>query len=486
MSLLRALLGRRQFLAGSASSVLALGLGKFARAVDAIFQTSIARKPARGIVVYYSATGNTAQIAKAIHRGMKSVIPCDIVPIKKMDPKKMAKYDIMAIGSPNWYMREVAVCRTFTDDMPRMDGKHCVIFGTHGGQPFGQFCGLSRNPIKKGMTVIGWSDWFGADFVTPHQTVPHPAWGHPDSVDLAEAEAYGKQMAEYSIRIYAGEKDLIPELPRPDAGTNTLWAPITSPMNGKLVFSAPPPDSIPQFDLSKCVYPRCTQCSDNCPVNAIDLSVMASAGAVTPADAVVTQDAMFAQDWTKHPTIGQNYPVVVKNACVHCGGLCQRVCRYDAIAYFGEKIQIKINSKKCTYPKCTICSDLCPQTAIDLTKNPPVIHNNCEAEGLCWGVCPYNAIEIPNMAEVQLKKAWWFKDMFKGMGGPGGGPAMGGPGGGGGAMSHRGSELASYVRFRDLVRQEDNDKAFGIMYVTSYPRVPIKKDLFPYETDENR
>jgi MinD superfamily P-loop ATPase len=190
---------------------------------------------------------------------------------------------------------------------------------------------------------------------------------------------------------------------------------------------------------------------------------------------------------------------VVKKACVHCGGLCQRVCRYDAIAYFGEKIKIKVNTEKCAYPKCTICSDLCPMTAIDLTKKPPVIHNNCEAEALCWGVCPYNAIEVPNMAEVQLKKTWWFQDMFKGlkgMGGPGGGaakggpggggPAMGGPGGGGKAMSHRGSELASYVRFRDLVRQEDNDKAFGIMYIKDYPRVPIKKDLFPDETEENR
>jgi ferredoxin len=427
---------------------------------------------------------------------MKSVIPCDIVPIKKMDPKRMGKYDVMAIGSPNWYMREVAVCRNFTDDMPRMDGKHCIIFGTHGGQPFGQFWGLSRNPIKKGMTIIGWSDWFGPDMVTPHQSVPHPAWGHPDLVDLAEAEAYGKRMAEYSIRIYAGEKDLIPEVPRPDAGASTLWSPIVSPLSHKLAFSAPPPDSIPQFDLSKCVYPRCTQCADNCPVNAIDLAMMARGGAITPKEAVVTQEGMFAVDWSKHPTIGQDYPLVVKNACVHCGGLCQRVCRYDAIAYFGEKIHIKINAEKCTYPECTICSDLCPQTSIDLTKKPPIFHNNCEAEALCWGVCPNNAVEVTNMAEVQLKKTWWFADMFKNMSLPGGGgaPGGGGPGGGGpggsgshagrGSTASRANELESYVRYRNLTRQEDNDKAFSILGITSYPRVPINKELFPDEMDD--
>jgi ferredoxin len=45
---------------------------------------------------------------------------------------------------------------------------------------------------------------------------------------------------------------------------------------------------------------------------------------------------MNALDWSVHPTIGQNYPLVVKQACQHCGGLCQEVCKYDAIAYFGE------------------------------------------------------------------------------------------------------------------------------------------------------
>jgi ferredoxin/flavodoxin len=334
MNVLRLLLGRRQFLTGFAGSVLALGLWKFAHAIDAVFQTNIAKKPARGIVVYFSGTGNTASIAKAIHRGMNSIIPCDVIQITKLNPKKMAKYDLVAIGSPNWSMRTPIEVWTFTHDMPRMDGKHCVLFGTHGTRPIGQFWFVSRNLLKKGMTVIGWGDWYGASL---QERTPHLAWGHPDVIDLAEAEAFGKRMAESSVRIYAGETELIPELPTPDVrygSAENPWTPLVR--NDHITFANPPPDSIPQFDLSKCVYPRCNLCEEICPVHAIDFSVMAPAGNVTPAGTVVTQDAMDALDWSVHPTIGQNYPLVVKQACQHCGALCQEVCRYDAIAYFGE------------------------------------------------------------------------------------------------------------------------------------------------------
>jgi ferredoxin/flavodoxin len=508
MSLIRLLLGRRQFLAASLSSALMLVFGKVAGAFDLLFKTDLAKaaempgaggRKLRGIVVYYSATGNTAQIARAVYRGMKSVISCDVVPITKMDPKKMGNYDVMAIGSPNWYMREVAVLRTFTHDMPLMRDKHCVIFGTHGGSPVGQFWSMSQNVIKKGMTIIGWSDWYGPDFLSPHHEIPHMAWGHPDNIDLAEAEAFGKLMAEYSIRIYAGETDLIPEIPTPDMGQNNLWSPLAS-SSGLLTFASPPPNSIPQFDLAKCVYPRCTQCIENCPAHAIDFSVMTSAGSIIARDKVVTQDEIFALPLTKEPSLPGS-PLVLKEGCQHCGGMCQRVCKYDAIAYAGEKIQLIVNPKKCIYPKCTACIDNCPQTCMDFTKYPQVIvHNQCEAEGLCWGICPQNAIEVPNMAEIQLKKAYWFQgmgmpEMQPSTGAPGGGgtpgqgqmPGMGGgqmPPGMGGAAGQMpgmggGMNEGPTPRFRSLVVEKDRENSPQVMFLTSYPRVPIVKKLWP-------
>jgi len=138
--------------------------------------------------------------------------------------------------------------------------------------------------------------------------------------------------------------------------------------------------------------------------------------------------------------------------------MCQRVCNYDAIAYLGENGRIVINKNKCTYPKCTICSDLCTMSAIDLTKNPPVVHNRCEVEGLCFGVCPYDAIEIPRMAaEVRLN----------------GQRRMG-----------QDAELMANPRFRSLTRNEDVENPIRILTMTSFPRIPIKSDLWVEHIDD--
>jgi ferredoxin/flavodoxin len=470
-------MGRRKFLAGSAGAALTVAFGRVAgilgllapaQTTKALDKTQpIVNKKLKGIVVYYSATGNTAQIANAIYKGMNSVISCDVVPIKKMNPKKMSRYDVMAIGSPNWFMREVAVLRSFTDNMPRMEGKHCVLFCTHGTSPVGQFWSMSRNPLRKGMTIIGWSDWSGPNFMGWHGDIPHPAWGHPDSIDLAEAEAFGKRMAEHSIRISAGETELIPEIPKPDVGQSSLWSP--SGRTGVPGFASPPRETIPQFDLSKCVYPRCTQCADNCPVNAIDLAVMASAGSVAAKGSLVTLDEMLTQYWSNQQANGRDLPLpelplVIKNACVHCGGMCQRVCNYDAILCSGDYIEeprMTFNMQKCTYPKCTLCADECPQTAIDLTQNPPVIHNRCEAEGLCWSICPHNAIELheseqKKKSDAAHRKVWSpFQD----------------------------PDIPN-ARLRDLVRKEDRGHDLWVLDIKTYPRTPLKKDLWPFRVDD--
>ena len=51
----------------------------------------------KGIVVYYSGTGNTHKIARAIHRGMKEIIEADVALDRDVDPKDMGKYDLFGI-----------------------------------------------------------------------------------------------------------------------------------------------------------------------------------------------------------------------------------------------------------------------------------------------------------------------------------------------------------------------------------------------------
>jgi Fe-S-cluster-containing hydrogenase component 2 len=120
--------------------------------------------------------------------------------------------------------------------------------------------------------------------------------------------------------------------------------------------------------------------------------------------------------------------------------------------------------------------DHCPQDAIDLTKNPPVIHNFCEGEGICYRVCPNNAIEVLNMAEIGLKKSWWYKSTFESLRTP----TMSWK------MDGKSSDLPPITnpRFRNLVRKEDEENSYSTLYFTSYPRFKIKDDLWPEHMDD--
>lgn len=155
---------------------------------------------------------------------MKSVIACDVAPIKKVRPQDMSKYEAMALGSPIWFERDPANVKIFTQDMPRMEGKHSILFNTHGEAPTSHFWSMSKNILKKGMIIIGKNDWYGPDRISAHHDTPHMGTGHADEIDLMETWAFGRQMAEYSVSIYAGEKELIPEIPDPLAGDADMWS----------------------------------------------------------------------------------------------------------------------------------------------------------------------------------------------------------------------------------------------------------------------
>ena len=490
MNLIRSLIGRRQFLIALLSSFITLAFGKVGKAFDLLFQRGMAkaseepatgeRKSIRGIVVYYSATGNTAQVAEALWRGMRSVIPCDISPlapamVTKVKPADMAKYDVIAVGAPNWYMRVPANVLVFTHEMPRMDGKHAILFGTHGSGGPGMWWIMSKNILKKGMSIIGWSDWYGADFMTPHSSVPDGEWGHPDSIDLAEAEAFGRKMAENSIRIYAGEKDLLPDrIPTPEVGGNSLFSP--SGRSGIPSFAGGAANAIPNFDFTKCIYPRCNRCIENCPVNAIDFSVIAPFDSMTY-DSVKTK---------------ADSPIVLKEACLQCGGLCERICTYGAIAYIGtrgERVFQDIDMTKCTYPKCTACMDWCPMDAIDVTQNPAVVHNWCENESLCFGVCPENAIET-TPTSMHIDEGAGGELLGVGPEGSGGMPEGRGPmamagGPGGGEPAQMPGGMGGYSpRFRSLM-QSDGVYIGSVVDLNVYPRIPMYEKLWVSHMDES-
>jgi Fe-S-cluster-containing hydrogenase component 2 len=218
-------------------------------------------------VVYYSQTQNTEKIAKCIAKGVEAAAGnCDLLALRDTSPKKMYKYDLIGIGSPV-FRPEPRNVGEWVNDLWGVGGKHAFAFCTHGTIPDMFFYSLIGKMNAAGLTTIGWDHWYGDCFL-PWHPEPYPTSGHPDEIDFAEAEAFGKAMVERSLRIKSGETDLIPSPPPMPAKD-----PNDTPELRATVKDTTEVPGVVKFHPELCRYPRCRLCMDNCPVYALDLSV---------------------------------------------------------------------------------------------------------------------------------------------------------------------------------------------------------------------
>lgn len=223
----------------------------------------------KGIVIYHSWTGNTKQIAEAIHSGIKEIFDeFEIAPLEKTDADKLKNYDLIGLGSFVQTFQEPAAVTDFVNAMPDLTGRYGFTFCTHGTCAGNYISRMVTGLRDKGLTVTGWNDWYGAGFI-PLMPKPYYTDGHPDDIDLKEAMDFGRQIAQRSKRIADGELQLIPELPGKEEYDELYGA--VMDIGGREDMS----DMLklkPVYNAEKCLYPKCTKCMDNCPTKSIDLS----------------------------------------------------------------------------------------------------------------------------------------------------------------------------------------------------------------------
>jgi len=189
---------------------------------------------------------------------------CDIVSVKEVKPQDLNEYDLIGLGSPIWCGAETPNVRRFIESLPQQQGRHIFSFNTHGVMPEQYFPYVVRRLKGKGFTVIGMRDWYGdARF----QLAPSPYYtdGHPDEMDLKEAEAFGREMVEVSRRISAGETQLIPPVPEHVLTPQLL-------VLTEFYRSGHNPHGLIRYDAKKCTYPKCHLCMDHCLMDYIDLT----------------------------------------------------------------------------------------------------------------------------------------------------------------------------------------------------------------------
>jgi NAD-dependent dihydropyrimidine dehydrogenase PreA subunit len=117
---------------------------------------------------------------------------------------------------------------------------------------------------NRGVTVIDWNHWYG-EGKEGWGVRPCPAEGHPDEIDLKEAEDWGRDLVELSHRISQGETNLKKQLPK-GKEYEKIYGGETYREHPRWLHH----DYNVTIDEKNCT--GCGLCVENCPMDNIDLN----------------------------------------------------------------------------------------------------------------------------------------------------------------------------------------------------------------------
>jgi flavodoxin I len=155
----------------------------------------------KALVTYYSQTGNTEKLARAIYDAIH--IEKELIPIQ--DLKEAQGYDIIFVGFPVEAHSVPAVFHPFFKNLPA--GQNIALFCTHGSlrgghlpkQAFEHAIGLS--PKAKILGTFGIRGKVNSQLIEIlNKQTEHRAWAeeargafeHPTETDLADAQEFAR------------------------------------------------------------------------------------------------------------------------------------------------------------------------------------------------------------------------------------------------------------------------------------------------------
>jgi ferredoxin/flavodoxin len=224
------------------------------------------RSPRRALVAWYSQTGHTRRIGKIIgSEWIRAGLSVDLTDYRDIKSSDLAGYDLIALGTPVYYMDVPVNLRRWIRDLPSLEGIPVAAYVTYGGHGDGQHhtaCGLLEELARKGAVPAG-MDTYG------NMSTFAPTWSmgnekrtlkykdRPNEQTYARARRFAADLLE---KVRAGQRHEIDREFGLDSLTRLLpqvW--FTRLMIGRHY-----------IDKDTCI--ECGLCQDNCPVDAIDLS----------------------------------------------------------------------------------------------------------------------------------------------------------------------------------------------------------------------
>ena len=118
---------------------------------------------AKGLVIYYSRSGNTKEMAEIITKGMNEAdLPSECKSVSDITPEELFSYDAIVIGSPTYYGQMAGPIKSLIDELVsrhgQLDGKVGAAFSSAaniGGGNETTIMGIIEAMLISGMVVQG-------------------------------------------------------------------------------------------------------------------------------------------------------------------------------------------------------------------------------------------------------------------------------------------------------------------------------------------
>ena len=148
------------------------------------------------MIVYFSATGNTAKIAKA----MAPVLKAKLKKVQDVKPVEVAKYDLIGFGSGIYAMKPSPALLDFIDKMPCAKKRQkTFIFSTRGGGPAWLYHRALRKKLEeKGFEIAGEFSCKGHDTFWLFNWFGGLNKGKPGKEEIHDAKSFARLLSSFS------------------------------------------------------------------------------------------------------------------------------------------------------------------------------------------------------------------------------------------------------------------------------------------------
>ncbi len=212
------------------------------------------------LIVYFSQSGTTAQVAERIATGLRSEgYQVDLCNMNGQQPPNVGDYDLLGIGTPVYYYRPPFNVEDYLNRLPDLGGLPAFAFVMYGTYRFDAGNKIRHALARKGAREVGYFHARGPDLFVGYLKEGYLfSPGHPVEGDLAQSEAFGRGVAA----CVGGKSYVRPEDDNPPSMIYRLERFLTGRWFARQVYSR-----LFRVDKNRCT--SCGVCMELCPAGNI-------------------------------------------------------------------------------------------------------------------------------------------------------------------------------------------------------------------------